>query len=167
MISAKLKKIRTQFKKDVDCGKKSGSGRSVFTFDTICQNIQRNSPVVITIGNSVNSFTSVNSPAVTAIGNSVGSSYSGNGSSSMSDETANSSAQLGSQDDFAESDNKATFEDFPKDETHIHSTPAQVSSCEQAGGFLKDCSDKQLTTHFRYLRYPEIFEFKVFVRSNN
>ena len=81
-VSVKLKKIKTQFKKAVDCGKKSGGGRIGFTFYTICQNIWGNSP------------------AVTAIGNSVDSSYSGNGSSSMLHEVANSSAQLGGQDDF-------------------------------------------------------------------
>ena len=56
-----FKKIRTQFKKIADCGKKSGDERIVFTFYTICQNIRGNSP------------------AVTAIGNSLDSSYSGKG----------------------------------------------------------------------------------------
>ena len=129
MVSAKLKKIRTQFKKAVDCGKKSGGGRFVFTFYTICQNIWGNSP------------------AVTAIGNSVDSSYSGNGSSSMSHEEANSSAQLGGQDEFTESDTEATFEDSAKDEAHISSTQLQASSHrEQAGEFLRDRRDKKLTT---------------------
>ena len=81
-VSAKLKKIRTQFKKGEDHGKKSGGGRIVFTFYTISQNIWGNSP------------------AVTAIGNSVGS-YSGNGSSSMSDERAKHfKCSVGGQDDF-------------------------------------------------------------------
>ena len=76
MGSTKLKKIRTQFKKAADCGKKSGGARIVFTFHTICQNISGNSPPVTAIGNSVDF-------------------YSGNGSSSVSQERANSSAQLG------------------------------------------------------------------------
>ena len=128
-VSVKLKKIKTQFKKAVDCGKKSGGGRIGFTFYTICQNIWGNSP------------------AVTAIGNSVDSSYSGNGSSSMLHEEANSSAQLGGQDDFKESDTEATFEDSAKDEAHTSSTPVQASSHrEQAGEFLRDRCDKKLTT---------------------
>ena len=53
MGSTKLKKIRTQFKKAADCGKKSGGARIVFTFHTICQNISGNSPPVTAIGNSV------------------------------------------------------------------------------------------------------------------
>ena len=36
-VSAKLKKIRTQFKIAVDCGKKSGGGRIDFTFYTIAK----------------------------------------------------------------------------------------------------------------------------------
>ena len=54
-VSAKLKKIRTQFKKAVDCGKKSGDERIAFTFCTICQNIWENSPAVTAIGNSLDS----------------------------------------------------------------------------------------------------------------
>ena len=45
-VYAKLKKIRTQFKKTVDCGKKGDGGKIVFTFYTICQNIWGNSPAV-------------------------------------------------------------------------------------------------------------------------
>ena len=127
-MSAKLKKIRAQFKKAVGCGKKSGGGRIVFTFYTICQNVWGNSP------------------AVTAIGNSVDSSYSGNGSSSMSHEEANSSAQLGGQDYFTELDTEATFEDSVKDEAHTSSTPVQASSHrQQAGEFLRDRRNKKLT----------------------
>ena len=92
----------------------------VFTFYTICQNVWGNSP------------------AVTAIGNSVDSSYSGNGSSSMSHKEANSSAQMGGQDDFTESDTEVTFEDSAKDEAHTSSTPVQASShWEQAGEFQR------------------------------
>ena len=128
-VSAKLKKIRTQFKIAVDCGKKSGGGRIDFTFYTICQNIWGNSP------------------AVTAIGNSVHSSYSGNGSSSMSHQEANSSAQLGGQDGFTESETEAAFEDSAKDEAQKSSTPVQASSYrKQVGEFLKDRRDKNLTT---------------------
>ena len=84
-----------------------------------------------------------NSPVVTAIGNSVDSSYSGNLSSSMSLKRANSSAQLGGQDDFAESDTETTFEDPAKDEARIRSTPDQAFSrfWEQVGGFFKGCYD--------------------------
>ena len=65
----------------------------------------------------------------------------------MSHEKANSSAQLGGQDDFTESDTEATFQDSAKDEAHIRSTPIQASSyLEQAGEFLKDRRDKKHTT---------------------
>ena len=46
----------------------------------------------------------------------------------MSLKRANSSAQLGGQDDFAESDTETTFEDPAKDEARIRSTPDQASS---------------------------------------
>ena len=48
-VSIKLKKIRTQFKEAVDCGKKGDGGKIVFTFDTFCQNIWGNSPAVTAI----------------------------------------------------------------------------------------------------------------------
>ena len=87
-----------------------------------------------------------NSPALTAVGNSGDSTYPGNGSSSMSDKRANSSAQLWGQDDFTESDTEVTFEDSAKEEARIRSTPVQASSYrEQAGEFLKDRRDKKLT----------------------
>ena len=128
-VSAKLKKTRIQIKKAAYCGKKSSGGRNLFPFYTICQNIWGNSP------------------AVTAIGNSVDSSYSGNGSSSVSHDGTNSSAQLGGQDDFTESDTEATFEDSAKGKAHISSTPDQASSYRKhTGEFLKDPREEKLTT---------------------
>ena len=65
----------------------------------------------------------------------------------MSHERANSSAQLGGQDDFTELDTEATFEDSAKNEARIHSTPVQASRYhEQAGEFLEDRRVKKLTT---------------------
>ena len=38
-ISAMLKKMRTDYKKDVDSGRKSGRGRVVFTFCNLCESL--------------------------------------------------------------------------------------------------------------------------------
>ena len=54
-ISAKIKIIRTDFRKAVDNGKKSGSGRIVFTFYSLCQSLWRSSPAVKSIPNSIDS----------------------------------------------------------------------------------------------------------------
>ena len=54
-ISAKIKIIRTDFRKAVDSGKKSGSGRIVFTFYSLCQSLWRSSPAVKSIPNSIDS----------------------------------------------------------------------------------------------------------------
>ena len=65
----------------------------------------------------------------------------------MPHEGANSSAHLGGQDDFTESDTEAIFEDSAKDEGYISSTPAEASSYRKhTGQFLKDRRDKKLTT---------------------
>ena len=77
--------------------RKNTGGRTIFTFCTIHQNIWRNSL------------------AVNAIGNSADSSYSRNGSSSMPDERANSSAKLRVQVDVRGSDTEATFENSGKE----------------------------------------------------
>ena len=38
-VSAKLKSVRTHFKKAVDTGKRSGGGRIIFTFHELCERI--------------------------------------------------------------------------------------------------------------------------------
>ena len=45
-ITAKLKSIRTDFKKAADTGKKSGGVRVVFTFYDLCANLWGGSPAV-------------------------------------------------------------------------------------------------------------------------
>ena len=38
-VAAKLKSIRFGFKKVIDCGKKNGEGRVVFTFFDVCTDL--------------------------------------------------------------------------------------------------------------------------------
>ena len=45
-VSAKLKKMRTDHKKAVDSGRKSGGGRVVFTFYNLCESLWGGSPAV-------------------------------------------------------------------------------------------------------------------------
>ena len=54
-ISTKIKIIRTDFRKAVDSGKKSGGGRVVFTFYSLCQSLWGSSPAVNSIPNSIDS----------------------------------------------------------------------------------------------------------------
>jgi len=48
-ITAKLKSIRTGFKKAADAGRKSGGGRVVFTFYDLCVNLWGGSPAVTSL----------------------------------------------------------------------------------------------------------------------
>ena len=52
-ITAKLKGVRTGFKKAVDAGKKSGGGRVVFTFYNLCLNLWGGSPAVTSLPSGV------------------------------------------------------------------------------------------------------------------
>ena len=54
-ISAKIKNIRTDFRKAVESGKKSGGRRAVFTFYSLCQRLWGSSPAVNSIPNSIDS----------------------------------------------------------------------------------------------------------------
>ena len=54
-ISAKIKNICTDFRKAVESGKKSGGGRAVFTFYSLCQRLWGSSPAVNSIPNSIDS----------------------------------------------------------------------------------------------------------------
>ena len=81
-VSAKLKKIWSQFKKSVDYSNKSGGifGRITLSFYTICQSIFGKSPAI-------------------TVGNSVDSSYTGNETSLISDEWTSSKTKSGDQDE--------------------------------------------------------------------
>lgn len=48
-ITAKLKSIRTGFKKAADAGRKSGGGRVVFTFYNLCESLWGGSPAVTSL----------------------------------------------------------------------------------------------------------------------
>ena len=48
-VSAKMKSIRSNFKKAVDSGKRSGGGRIIFTFYELCEKIWAGSPAVRSI----------------------------------------------------------------------------------------------------------------------
>ena len=52
-ISAKLKVIRKNYKKAVDCGKRSGGGRVVMTFYDLCHDIWPGAPSTKNIEGSV------------------------------------------------------------------------------------------------------------------
>ena len=52
-ISAKLKIIRTDFRKAIDKGKRSGGRRVVFTFFDLCQQLWGGSPAVTAKENSI------------------------------------------------------------------------------------------------------------------
>ena len=54
-IAAKLKKIRTNFRKAVDTGRKSGGGRIVFSFYDLCEKIWGSSPAVNSIPGGIDS----------------------------------------------------------------------------------------------------------------
>ena len=53
--AAKLKSIRSGFKKAIDCGKKSGWGSVVFTFFDFCNDLWVGCPALTTMQNSINS----------------------------------------------------------------------------------------------------------------
>ena len=48
-ITAKLKSIRTDFKKAADAGRKSGSGRAAFMFYDLCENPWGGCPAVTSL----------------------------------------------------------------------------------------------------------------------
>ena len=52
--TAKLKSIRSGFEKAIDCGKKSGWGRVVFTFFDFCNDLCVGCPALTSIQNSIN-----------------------------------------------------------------------------------------------------------------
>ena len=54
-VAAKIKNIRTDFKKACDSGKKSGGGRVVFANYSICQGLWGSCPAVNTISNGIDS----------------------------------------------------------------------------------------------------------------
>ena len=56
-VSAKLKSIRTNFKKAVDTGKRSGGGRIIFTFYELCERIWSGCPAVNSISHGIDTST--------------------------------------------------------------------------------------------------------------
>ena len=56
-VSAKLKSIRTNFKKAVDTGKRSGGGRIIFTFYELCERIWGGCPAVNSISQGIDTST--------------------------------------------------------------------------------------------------------------
>lgn len=54
-VSAKLKKMRTDYKKAVDSGRKSGGGRVVFTFYNLCESLWGGSPAVESVSTGLDS----------------------------------------------------------------------------------------------------------------
>ena len=56
-VSAKLKSIRTHFKKAVDTGKRCGGGRIIFTFYELCERIWGGCPAVNSISHGIDTST--------------------------------------------------------------------------------------------------------------
>ena len=54
-VSAKVKKMRTDYKKAVDSGRKSGGGRVVFTFYNLCESLWGGSPAVESVSTGLDS----------------------------------------------------------------------------------------------------------------
>ena len=54
-VAAKLKSIRFGFKKVIDCGKKNGEGRVVFTFFDVCNDLWGGCPAATSMQNSIDS----------------------------------------------------------------------------------------------------------------
>ena len=52
-VSAKLKSIKTHFKKAVDTGKRSGGGRIICTFYELCERIWGGCPAVNSISHGI------------------------------------------------------------------------------------------------------------------
>ena len=63
-VSAKLKTIRTGYRKACDNGRKSGGGRIVFTFYGLCENLWSGSPAVTSISNAIDSQQQLSSTAL-------------------------------------------------------------------------------------------------------
>ena len=76
-VTAKLKSIRSGFKKAIDCNKKSGGGRVVFTFFNYCKDLCSGCSAVTSIQNSIDSSK--------ALSNDDSDSFSSIGSSSILD----------------------------------------------------------------------------------
>ena len=71
--AAKLKSIRSGFKKAIDCGKKSGWGSVVFTFFDFCNDLWVGCPALTTMQNSINSskqLSNDNSDSIWPVGSS-------------------------------------------------------------------------------------------------
>ena len=56
-VSAKLKSFRTNFKKALDTGKRSGGGRIIITFYELCERIWGGCPVVNSISHEIDTST--------------------------------------------------------------------------------------------------------------
>ena len=60
-VAAKFKRIRTNFKKAADAGKRSGGGRIIFTFYDLCNDLWGKSPSVTSLASGIDSNSSANS----------------------------------------------------------------------------------------------------------
>ena len=65
-IAAKLKRVRTGYKKAVDAGRRSGGGRVVLTFYDLCENVWGGSPAVESISGGIDTSAQENHTSVTS-----------------------------------------------------------------------------------------------------
>ena len=125
-ILAKIKIIRTDFRKAVDSGKKSGGGRVVFTFYSLCQSLWGSSPAANSIPNSIDSQDD-----------------SSHFSSTVTDE-------IGLFDDHQKSQENTDSSDDAADDEEVNSNPIgqsqQYPGREKVKTFLKNRRSQKLST---------------------
>ena len=133
-ISAKIKIIRVYFRKAVDSGKKSGGGRVVFTFYSLCQSLWGSSPAVNSIPNSIDSQDDSSEALESAASHF---------SSTVTDE-------IGLFDDHQKSQENTDSRDDAADDEEVNSNPIgqsqQYPGREKVKTFLKNRRSQKLST---------------------
>ena len=133
-IWAKIKIIRTDFRKAMDSGKKSGGGRDVFTFYSLCRSLWGSSPTVNNIPNSIDSQNDSSEVLASAASHF---------SSTVTDE-------IGLFDDHQKTQENADSTDDAADDEEVSSNP--VGQSQQCPGrkkvktFLKNRRSQKLST---------------------
>ena len=133
-ILAKIKIIRTDFRKAVDSGKKSGGGRVVFTFYSLCQSLWGSSPAVNSIPNSIDSQDDSSEALESAASHF---------SSTVTDE-------IGLSNDHQKPQENADSSDDAADDEEVNSNPVgqsqQYPGQEKVKTFLKNHRSQKLST---------------------
>ena len=132
--SAKIEIIRAEFRKAVGSGKKSGGGRVVFTFYSLCQSFWGSSPAVNSIPNSIDSQDDSSEVLESAASHF---------SSTVTDE-------IGLLHDHQKSHENADSSDDAADDEEVNSNPVgqnqQYSGREKVKTFIKNRRSQKLST---------------------